>query len=67
MQTQGKLGEVTVESVDHEDGAVIFDGAARRELGISGEEFLRRWDDGDYEDDDSLAVMKVGMLVPLGR
>ena len=26
-----------------------FDTVARREMGISGEEFLQRWDAGDYE------------------
>lgn len=30
----------------------IFDDEARRTLGISGEEFLRRWDAGDYDGDD---------------
>lgn len=28
----------------------VFDAEARRMLGISGEEFLRRWDSGAYAD-----------------
>jgi hypothetical protein len=34
--------------VNPEDGARMFDEAARELLGISGQEFLRRWDSGEY-------------------
>ncbi len=34
--------------LSHEDGQRLFDHQARRTLGISGGEFLRRWDDGVY-------------------
>ena len=30
----------------------IFEAESRRTLGISGEEFLRRWDAGDYDGDE---------------
>lgn len=30
-----------------EEGAALFDREARKALGISGEEFLRRWDAGE--------------------
>ncbi len=32
------------------DAWAVFDAEARRMLGISGEEFLRRWDEGAYAD-----------------
>ena len=34
------------------DAAEVFDGIARRELGISGQEFLDRWDAGEYRSTD---------------
>ena len=45
-----------------------FDASARRYLGISGAEFLRRWDAGEYPDpDDTPGVMAVAFLIPLIR
>jgi hypothetical protein len=48
-----------------------FDRQARRLLGVSGEEFLRRYDAGEYakpKDNRELrAVMKLAMLAPFGR
>lgn len=46
----------------------LFDHHARRMLGISGREFLRRWDAGEYADDpDRPGVMHVAMLRHLAR
>ena len=41
----------TVEVVEatEEEGRAMLDGAAREALGISGQEFLAKWDAGDYE------------------
>ena len=36
--------------VSPEDGRRMFDEAAREWLGISGDEFLRRYDAGEYAD-----------------
>jgi hypothetical protein len=33
--------------LSREEGIVLFDKAARNKLGISGDEFLRRWDAGE--------------------
>lgn len=41
------------------DAWAVFDAEARRMLGISGEEFLRRWDAGAYAD--------LGEDTPYGR
>ncbi len=47
----------------------LFDENARYYLGISGEEFLRRWDAGEYRDNDyrpdHTAIIEVAMLLPL--
>ncbi len=42
----------TDDHLSHEDLWAIFDQEARRALGISGDEFLRRWDAGEYDGDD---------------
>lgn len=44
--------DVEVNDMSEQDAAEVFDGIARRELGISGSEFLRRWDAGEYESTD---------------
>jgi hypothetical protein len=37
-------------------------------LGISGDEFLARWDRGEYEqEEERMAVTKVAMLIPFAR
>ena len=57
-----------VEELSAKQGAAPFDKAARRLLGISGDEFLLRWDRGDYADErESMAVTKVAMLIPFAR
>jgi hypothetical protein len=49
-----------------EEGRAIFDQEARFRLGMSGEEFLRRWNAGEYADDpDRPDVMDLVMLLPL--
>jgi hypothetical protein len=48
-----------------------FDRQAQRLLGITGEEFLRRYDAGEYatpqDGRQQRAVMKLAMLAPFGR
>lgn len=48
-----------------EEGLAILDKYSRQYLDMSGDEFLQRWDTGDFEDPDSFEVFQVGMLVPL--
>ena len=45
----------------------MFDNAARLRLNMSGEEFARRWDAGEYYDRDEPWVMFVASLRPNGR
>jgi hypothetical protein len=57
--------------LDDEESHEYFDRQARRLLGISGEEFLRRYDAGEFaalkNDREQRAVMKLAMLAPFGR
>ncbi|MDQ3695923.1 MAG: hypothetical protein M3464_20230 [Chloroflexota bacterium] len=66
------VGEEIVPGVfklNREEGRVEFDRQARMELGISGEEFLRRWDNGEYQPipdtPDGWKVGRLYMLMPL--
>lgn len=45
----------------------MLDRAARDALSISGEEFLRKWDAGDYQSADDPATTSVAMLIPFAR
>lgn len=49
-----------------EEGMELLDEAARRKLGISAEEFLRRHDAGELDQDD-LAVLDLEILIPFAR
>jgi hypothetical protein len=55
--------------ITSEEARAIFDHEARKTLGISGDEFLRRWDAGEYRPvPDTREGRKIGpliMLVPL--
>ena len=54
-----------------EEGRSLFDYQARKLLNISGEEFLRRWDAGEYRDvadaPGQRHIMRLAMLIPFGR
>ncbi len=54
-----------------EEGKRQFDEAARAWLGISGEEFLRRYDAGEYaelvESEDNRRVIDLYFMIPLAR
>ena len=55
--------ETTARFISDDEARVLFDEVAQRYLGISGEEFLRRWKHGDYAGDpDRPEVMRVAML-----
>jgi hypothetical protein len=59
--------EVEVVEVSRKEGRAMLDRAAREVLNISGNEFLDRWDAGEYEDADDPAVTRVAMLIPFAR
>jgi hypothetical protein len=62
--------DVEVVELDDAEAADLFDRIARREMGISGAEFLARLDNGDYEDVDHDSVpglVEVWMSLPFVR
>lgn len=54
-----------------EETRVEFDAEARRVMGMSGEEFLRRYDAGDFgdvhDDGEDIDFVELEMLIPWGR
>ena len=65
-ETQSGLAVEVVEATP-EQGRALLDRAAREVLNISGDEFLARWDAGDYESVDDPALTRVAMLIPFAR
>jgi hypothetical protein len=57
--------------VTPDEGRAIFDAEARRVMGMSGEEFIRRWEAGEYNEiadtAGNLHIMDLAMLIPLVR
>jgi hypothetical protein len=64
--TRSSVGVEVVEATP-EEGKALLDRAAREVLNISGEDFLVRWDAGDYVDSDDPGVTRVAMLIPFAR
>jgi len=55
---------VEIQYLTEEEGRALFDRVARECLGMSGEEFLRRWDAGEFAGDDRDEVIHLFMLMP---
>ncbi|HEY7035708.1 MAG TPA: hypothetical protein VH482_30495 [Thermomicrobiales bacterium] len=60
-----------VRVLTEEEAKDLFDQEARYSLGISGEEFLRRYDAGEYRDETDMDVYhkinRLVMMMPLVR
>jgi len=64
-----EIAEGIVELSDDE-GRAMFDAQCREHLGISGAEFLRRWDAGEYKearDRCDYDIVELSMLIPFAR
>lgn len=57
--------------VDPKEGRRMFDEAVREAMGISGEEFIRRWEAGEYREiadrPGSLYIGNLIALIPFAR
>lgn len=56
-----------IAQITPDEGRRIFEQQAQQRLGITGQEFIRRWDAGEYEAVDTPEVIGLAMLLPLGR
>ncbi len=50
-----------------EEARAIFEKVANEYLGISGQEFIRRWDAGEFDGDERYEVQRVSFLLPLAH
>ena len=68
-RTKGQEGHVRF--LSRKEGRAHFDQQVRKSLGISGAEFLRRYDAGEYQDtpDDPehWEIIRLSMLIPFAR
>lgn len=68
VRAQEEPESVSGHEMTREEARAFFDEQARAWLGISGEEFIRRWDAGAFDDEPERSdVMNVAMLLPFGR
>lgn len=72
MGAKAKRSGERVHWITPEEGREIFEREAQRSLNMSGEEFLRKWDAGEFDpliDDPKYhtKIISVYMLMPLVR
>jgi hypothetical protein len=65
MASKKKRPEATYRILTEEEGRAMFDEEAQRLLGISGEEFVRRYDAGYYDDKPELHEQVIGLYFML--
>jgi len=53
--------------LSEEEGRALFERQARKYMGMSGDEFLRKWDAGEIDGPDRSEVLTVVFLIPLVR
>ncbi len=59
---------ITGHEMTHEEARAFFDGQARAWMGMSGEEFMRAWDAGEFDaPPERTEVTNVALLLPLVR
>lgn len=67
--TQQKNGRVHY--LSREEGRALFDAQAREQMGMSGDEFIRRWEAGEFDavidGPDHNKLMDLALLMPFGR
>ena len=70
MSGSRAASDFQVRELTEAEADTLFDGVCRREMGISGVEFLHRWDAGEYVDVDVDSVpglVDVVIALPLVR
>jgi len=68
MATLTQVADIAVHELTVEEAWDRFDRAARRNLKMSGEEFIAAWDTGKLaHDPDQPGIVRVVLLRPVGR
>lgn len=58
---------VTYKELSREEGRAMFDRNAQEWLGMSGDEFIQKWEAGEIEDPDRTDVIMLAIMIPFGR
>jgi hypothetical protein len=61
------VDRLEVRVLSREEGKLLLDEQARRYLQMSGEEFIRRWDAGEFDGPERSEVVRLAMLLPFAR
>ena len=56
-----------IHEVSPEEGWEILDRQARERLGMSGEEFIRKWEANEFEDPDQSDIIFLSFMIPFTR
>jgi hypothetical protein len=71
MAVQSKPTSMPIDWLDAAEGRAFFDQQAHAQLGISGDEFLRRWDAGELaaqiDTPEWPAIRRLAALIPFAR
>jgi hypothetical protein len=67
MARQATDTDIEIVELSPEEGKELLDSQARKYLGISGDEFIRRWETQDFEDPDDTKIVRLSLLIPLAR
>lgn len=62
--TREQSTDAGVKYISREEGVRLFDERAREYLGMSGEEFMRRYRAGEIEDPDRSDVIMLAIMIP---
>jgi hypothetical protein len=58
----------TIKELSLEEGRKLLDKQARRYLNMSGDEFIQKWESGEFDDDpDRPEIMRLVMLIPFAK
>ena len=66
MVAKSSKKNLPVHEATEEEWHGLIDRAARYHLNMSADEFIRKWNAGEFKDPDGTPVMNVAMLLPLG-
>jgi hypothetical protein len=64
---KGRTAEPRPDELTAEQECALQEHEAQKYLGISADEFVRRWHAGEYDGVDNSNVIRVAMLFPFGR
>jgi len=59
--------EQTFTELAEGEGLALLDRQTRKYLDVSAEEFIAKWDRGEYRESDDPHVRRLSVLIPLGR